>query len=468
MRLKTHLLWLVCTLSAWPQPGPSLYFDCLPRDFQVAQYRDQHWQPCLRNAQNRIPLSEISGTMRFRLSRQGYQSLDVEVPSRLWDQQPDVRWPPRLNQILSLQPEVLQVVFATEPAGAEVHLMLPGGASEFLGLSGTPVPLNLARVTGGSAQGQFEVEFRKHGCAPLRVPIGAYALDPRHTRWPANGSLPLPTSGPSWLWLGLPLGLMGLWKWRRARGHSGSTSRRLGDYAIYQAIGYGAAGKVFRAQHLPTGRKVAVKILHPYLADDPQQLAAFRQEACLLAQLDHPNVVKVLEWGDDLGRPYLAMELVEGCDLRTALSIDALGGYRLSLLLAQAAAGMDWAHRQGIVHRDIKPENLIITSDGRACWVDFGLAERTPRPGDQSGTSGYLAPERVQGQPATPASDQYSLGALAYEALTGQLPGSQPDLLGSRPHLKPALAALISRMLDPDPTKRFANLADVERACLTL
>jgi hypothetical protein len=468
VRLRGFLLWLVCTLGAWAQPRTSLYFDCLPRDFQVAQYRDQRWQPCLRNQQNRIPLSQISQPMRFRLSRQGYQTLEVEIPTRLWDSNPEARWPPRLNQILSLQPEVLQVVFATEPAGAEVHLMLPGGASEFLGLSGVPVPLNLARVTGGSAEGQFVVEFRKSGYAPLRVPIGAYALDQQHRRWPAGGSLPLPRIGPSWLWLALPMGMLGLWRSFRPRRQAQSTSRQLGDYAIHEAIGYGAAGKVFRAQHRLTGRKVAVKVLHPYLADDPRQLAAFRQEACVLAQLDHPNVVKVLEWGDDLGRPYLAMELVEGCDLRTALSIDALGADRLCGLLAQAAAGMDWTHRQGIVHRDIKPENLVVTPDGRACWVDFGLAEQRPRAGDESGTSGYLAPERVQGQPASPASDQYSLGALAYEALTGQLPGSQPQLLFFRPHLKPALVAVIDRMLDPDPTRRFASLAEVERVCLSL
>ncbi|MBS2037070.1 serine/threonine protein kinase [bacterium] len=470
MRLTAVGLCLLLAVQAGSEPAPrSLYFDCLPRDYQVAQYQGDHWEPCQRNQRNRIELTGLSKPLRFRLSRQGYQTAEIEVPASLWEKDLDARWPTRLNQIISLQPEVIYATFATEPSGAQVYLSLPGGGYEYLGLSGAPVALNLARVTGGSAGGQFEVEFRKVGYSSLKVPVGSYALDAGHTRWPASGRLPLPRRGPAWQWLVAPLALLGLGGWLHGRGAGEKRpSVQVGEYLVEETLGYGASGKVLRARHRRSGRRVALKLLHPRLADDPHQLAAFRQEASLLAQLDHPNVVRVLEWGEDLGRPYLAMELVEGADLRTALSVDPLGGERLCQLLAQAAAGMDWTHRQGIVHRDIKPENLIITPKGRACWVDFGLAERNPQAADASGTRGYLAPERLLGQAATPASDQWALGALAYEALTGQLPGSAPDLRAFRPHLKPALVAVVERMLQSDPKDRFASLAEVEKACLAL
>ena len=458
MKLLCCWLWLWLALAAWGEGGRLLYFDCLPRDFQVALARNGQWQPCERNQHNQFEVPDEPGVLRFRLLRQGYQSLEVEVPASAR------RWPPRLNQVLSLSPLVIQATFVTQPAGAQVYLVLPGGREEYLGLSGQPLALNLARVTGGSGQGFFEVEFRHSACQPTRVPIASYALSPEQTRWPRQGSLPL--TGGFQGWLALPLALGALWLWRRGRNRRPVAGNMpgLGDYWIRQPLGWGASGKVFRAQHRGSGRPAAVKVLHPHLADQPVHVAAFRREAALLASLDHPNLVKVLEWGEDLGRPYLATELIEGCDLRNALAIHPLGGSGLAPLLAQAAAGLDWAHAHHIIHRDIKPENLVITPAGRACWVDFGLAEVEPPPDDASGTTGYLAPERVAGEAATPASDQYSLGVLAYEALTGLLPQGNPDLLSLRPSLDPRLARVIQRMLSPKPGDRFPSLLEVERA----
>lgn len=470
MRLRIPFLGLLACSPLLAEPKPrTLYFDCLPRDFQVARYQNQGWQPCPRNLQNQIEIPDTAGPLRFRLSRQGYQATEVEIPTSLWNKGPEARWPARLNQILSLQPEIVMATFATRPSGAEVYLVLPGASYEYLGRSGSPLALNLARVTGGSAGGQFEVEFRLAGYDNLRVPIGSYALDREHTRWPASGSLPLPRPQHSWIWLVLAgLGVLGMGKWIKTKTRSEDRAAvRFGDYIVEQTLGYGAGGKVVRARRRGSGRRVAIKILHPHLADDPRQLASFRKEANLLARLDHPNLVRVLEWGEDLGRPFMVMELVEGCDLRTSLSIDPLGGDRLRALLAQAAAGMDCAHRQGIVHRDIKPENLVITPAGRACWVDFGLAEQDPTEADSSGTRGYLAPERLAGQPASPASDQWALGALAFEALTGQLPGPRSNLRQARPHLNPLLTAIVERMLSPNPADRYSSLAEVEKACLS-
>lgn len=461
MRLLVCWLWLA--LAAWGQDGRWLAIDCVPRDFQVSLLQGDVWQPCPRNERGQVSIPAGHGTFRFRLVRQGYESLDLEVPAQLWQRGREQRWPPRLEQVLTLTPQVVQATFVTNPSGARVYLLLPGGRKDYLGLSGRPVALNLARVTGGSERGLFELEFHHWACLPARVPIASYALDAQHTRWPERGNLPLPSRFEN-LWLALlPPFLCCLWWWRRRPPWLAVNRPCVGDFWIGQPLGCGATGKVFSAQHRRSGRKAAVKVLHPHLADQNLHLAAFRREAALLSQLDHPNLVKVLEWGEDLGRPFLVMELVEGCDLRTSLALDALGGQSLCHLLGQAAAGLAYAHSHGIIHRDIKPENLVITPHRRACWVDFGLAEVAPDKEDLSGTVGYIAPERLAGGAASPASDQYSLGVLAYEALTGELPAGRPQLLALRPSLDPRLVAVVERMLSPDPLDRFANLSEVER-----
>lgn len=463
--MKRLLCWLWLALAAWGEGGRLLYFDCVPRDFQVALKREQSWQPCPRNERNQIQAPSGNGTFHFRLMRAGYQSLELRIPAQLWDTGPEQRWPPRLNQVLTLAPQVVQTTFHTSPSGAQVFLVLPGGRRDYLGLSGQPLALNLARITGGSDRGFFEIELRHWACLPTRVPIGSYSFTAAHSRWPARGSLPLPGRLTGWM-LALPPALALLWWLGRRRLHRGVFDNRpyLGDFSIGQPLGVGASGKVFRAVHRRSGQKAAVKVLHPHLADQPLYLSAFRRESALLAQLDHPNLVKVLEWGEDLGRPFLAMQLIEGCDLRTALAIDPLGSASLRSLLSQAAAGLACAHTHGIIHRDIKPENLVITPEGRACWVDFGLAEVMPEGDDTSGTVGYLAPERLAGAPASPASDQYSLGVLAFEALTGELPTVPVELLRRRPALDGRLAAIIERMLSADPKDRYPSLLEVESA----
>jgi len=463
--VKSLILWFLLCLGVAAEPVRSVYFDCLPRDFQVSLAEGAGWRPLPRNSNNGVDIPPQSRNLRFQLSRQGYCSLELSLPEELWKNHPQARWPVRLNQILSLQPQVVQATFCTDPSGAGIYLLLPGGQKEYLGLTGRPVPLNLARLTGGSAQGLFVLEFCHPGCRPVQVPIASYTLSSQFSRWPAQGTLPLPRSYPPALWLTALLVPLGLWL-RRCRGRAvgGKGLAMLGDYQLQQQIGWGASGKVFRAQHRSGGPARALKILHSHLADDPAHLRAFRQEAVLLSQLDHPHLVRVFEWGEDLGRPYLVMELVEGSDLRTALTVDPLGAACLGRLLAQATAGLAYAHAHGVIHRDIKPENLLITPAGQACWVDFGLAEIAPQNHhDTSGTAGYLAPERLAGHPASAASDQYSLGVLAYEALTGQLPVPGCRLLDQRPGLNPQLAEIVERMLNLDPNHRFPSLDELER-----
>ncbi|WP_370144586.1 protein kinase [Streptacidiphilus sp. EB129] len=194
-------------------------------------------------------------------------------------------------------------------------------------------------------------------------------------------------------------------------------------------IGRGGMGEVWRAWDEVLGRPVAVKLLLPGVGD-PLAAARFRQEAQTAARLSHPHVVSVYDFGEDLGRLYLVMELVEGRTLADHLTArGALSPAEVADIGAQAAAGLAAAHREGVVHRDVKPGNLLLATDGVVKVADFGIARFADETtsaltsaGMVLGTSIYLAPERALGRPAGPSSDVYALGCVLYELLVGRPP----------------------------------------------
>ncbi|MFF7468973.1 protein kinase [Streptomyces sp. NPDC008092] len=202
-----------------------------------------------------------------------------------------------------------------------------------------------------------------------------------------------------------------------------------GRYRLETAIGRGAMGEVWRAYDEMLGRPVAVKLL---LAQhtDPTAAARFRLEAQTAGRLRHPNVVGVVDFGEQEGRLFLVMELVEGDSLHRVLAqAGYLSAEQVARIAAQAAAGLAVAHEQGVVHRDIKPGNLLLDAAGSVKIGDFGIARFMDDPGGGLtatgqivGTSLYIAPERALGQPAGPPSDVYSLGCVLYQLLTGQVP----------------------------------------------
>ncbi|MEU6194300.1 protein kinase [Streptomyces sp. NPDC047061] len=202
-----------------------------------------------------------------------------------------------------------------------------------------------------------------------------------------------------------------------------------GRYRLKTAIGRGAMGEVWRAYDEMLGRPVAVKLL---LAQhtDPTAAARFRLEAQTAGRLQHPNVVGVVDFGEQEGRLFLVMELVEGDSLHRVLAqAGSLPAEEVARIAAQAAAGLAVAHEQGIVHRDIKPGNLLLDAVGSVKIGDFGIARFMDDPGGALtatgqivGTSLYIAPERALGQPAGPPSDVYSLGCVLYQLLTGRVP----------------------------------------------
>ncbi|HEV8632273.1 MAG TPA: protein kinase [Thermoanaerobaculia bacterium] len=259
----------------------------------------------------------------------------------------------------------------------------------------------------------------------------------------------------------------------------------LGPYQVVLLLGAGGMGEVYRARDPRLGREVAIKVIR---GGDPSReaLRRFDQEARAASALNHSNLLVVYDVGSQDGVPYVVTELLEGETLRERLRRGPLPLAEALALLRQALAGLAVAHQKGIVHRDLKPENLFLTADGRLKILDFGLAKRLDGAvaGEESltgagtvvGTVGYTAPEQLGGQPAVPASDLFSLGAVLYEALSGRrafagatsletlsavLTEDPPPLrVGGEP-APPALATLVRRCLVRRPQERYASVAEL-------
>jgi eukaryotic-like serine/threonine-protein kinase len=257
-----------------------------------------------------------------------------------------------------------------------------------------------------------------------------------------------------------------------------------GRYDLGDRLGSGGMSNVYRATDLILERTVAVKILAEHLSDDERFVARFRREALAVAKLIHPNIVQVYDTGIDEGRHYIVMEYVEG---RSGAQILQRQGPLEPETAAeggiQACAGLDYAHRRGIIHRDVKPGNLMVVGGpvgGGAMTVkltDFGIARalaqtRITQVGSVVGTAAYLAPEQVRGEEATPATDVYALGVVLYQFLTGRLPhegSSLAELAVRQQNERPlppstyndavpeALGGAVLRALEGDPARRYAS-----------
>lgn len=202
-----------------------------------------------------------------------------------------------------------------------------------------------------------------------------------------------------------------------------------GRYRLLAAVGSGASAQVFAADDARLSRRVAVKLLHPGLAGDGMFLRKFQAEARLAASLNHPNVLHVYDWGDEEQVPYLVLEYLGGGSLRSMLDTGArLSPAQATAIGAQAAHGLAYAHRRGLVHRDVKPANLLFNDDGRLLVADFGLARAlaeaaiTEPLGMMLGTARYASPEQVEGRPIDDRADVYALALTLYEAVTGRVP----------------------------------------------
>ncbi|HLI15429.1 MAG TPA: PASTA domain-containing protein [Acidimicrobiales bacterium] len=204
-----------------------------------------------------------------------------------------------------------------------------------------------------------------------------------------------------------------------------------GRYRLDAGIGTGSSGHVYLAFDARLSRRVAVKVLHPWLAADGAFLRRFRAEAQAAAALSHPSVLGVYDWGEEPDGPFLVLEYLGGGSLRDLLDAGArLSPAQAAAIGRQAAAGLAYAHRRGLVHRDVKPANLLFDEEGRVRIADFGLARAlseaasTEPFGAVLGTARYASPEQAEGRPLDGRSDVYSLALTLYEAVTGRVPFS--------------------------------------------
>jgi len=267
----------------------------------------------------------------------------------------------------------------------------------------------------------------------------------------------------------------------------------LGRYEITGVLGAGGMGEVYRARDTQLDRMVAIKVISEDRADDSKAVKRFEREARTIAQLSHPNILNIHDFGEDDGIVYAVTELLEGKDLAARLRSGPLPLSKALSIAVDVANGLAVAHSKGIVHRDIKPENVFITSTGQVKILDFGIAglrsltlDETPDPNKETatltesgsvlGTPGYLSPEQARGEPVDARSDIFSYGAMLYEALTGEraFRGSTPQetmlailnrdpdsLVDIRPSIPPALELVVRRCLEKQPNERFESARDI-------
>ena len=204
---------------------------------------------------------------------------------------------------------------------------------------------------------------------------------------------------------------------------------QLGSYEIVESVGRGGMATVYRAYHAPLDRHVAIKVIHMILAQDEGQLRRFRREARAVARLEHPNIVPIYDYAEKGLQPYLVMRYVAGETLKERMSRGPLAVNEITRIMSQVAAGLDYAHQQGILHRDIKPSNIILAESGEVYLTDFGLArlfesgESTISHNRMMGTPFYMSPEQARGDlDLNPQADIYSFGIVLYELVTGRVP----------------------------------------------
>jgi serine/threonine protein kinase len=259
--------------------------------------------------------------------------------------------------------------------------------------------------------------------------------------------------------------------------------RRLGKYEIIELLGQGGMATVYKGYQPDIDRFVAIKVLPPHPGQNSQFIDRFRLEARTIAQLQHPHILPMHDYGNEAGILYLVMAYVSGGSLKERIEQGPMTLREAETVLRQIASALDYAHRRGVIHRDIKPDNVLLDEEGHASLADFGIVkilegEKTTgltATGGVLGTPAYMAPEQSQGLGVSAKTDIYALGVIVYEMLTGQQPyradtpmqvmlkhitDPVPSLLEVGTHLPPALEPVMMRVLAKNPEDRYATASE--------
>ena len=258
----------------------------------------------------------------------------------------------------------------------------------------------------------------------------------------------------------------------------------INGYRVEDVRGRGGMGVVYRARQLRPNRVVALKVIAPELADDPEFRRRFEAESEAAASIEHPNVIPIYEVNDDAGLLYVVMRYVDGFDLRELIRL-GVSPLRAVEIASQVAGALDAAHRRGLVHRDVKPGNVLVSEPDHAYLADFGLTKRVDsesgptKTGGLLGTIDYVAPEQAAGKRIDGRADVYALGCVLFHALTGHVPYPRdtdlakiyahlneglPSVLEVNPDLPSALDAVLRRGMAKKPEDRYPSAGDLARA----
>lgn len=258
--------------------------------------------------------------------------------------------------------------------------------------------------------------------------------------------------------------------------------QEIDGYLIEKSLGAGGMARVYLGRDVRLDRYVAIKVIQPHVRNDETYTSRFIKEARAVAALQHPNIVSIYRFGEVESLYYMAMQYIEGADLAWVLNEYAADSELMSLeevhnTLSQISSALDYAHSQGVIHRDVKPANVMLDQAGKAYLMDFGLALKQIEGthGEIFGTPHYVAPEQaISSAGVVPQSDQYSLGVMLYEMLTGSVPFDAPSAmeiamahmsdplpspLERNPELSPALVAVLERVLQKEPGDRYPSCA---------